>query len=280
MIGTLTRRIPALPNFAAAAPGSTVLRLTALLLVFYPLNPATAVLRVAGGLMLAHKSFLTNSWLWFVTACAASYGIVTGWFRVDNHEFLIMYWCWACFLSVRAPDTEASLAWNARILLGLCFLLAVIWKLILNQYLDGSFLYFTLLTDDRFAKFAAAVAAVNPDLLTENRHILDALEPIAHEGLRVGLNGSLRLKGFALVLSYWTLAIEAAVGIAYLIPRIRMAHQYRTILLMIFVVTTYIVFPLHRFAMILCIMGFADCSDRTPWVRWAQFLLFFLVLFF
>jgi hypothetical protein len=58
----------------------------------------------------------------------------------DNHIYLLAYWCLVLFLvlNVPAPARQRALALNARWLIGLAFLFAILWKAVLSpDFVDG-----------------------------------------------------------------------------------------------------------------------------------------------
>ena len=80
---------------------------------------------------------------WLVLTLSYVLGNAPDWLRLDNHKYLMGYWslafCFAC-LSERPMKT---LAFNARVMIGLCFVLAVVWKLSTPDFVDGTFFQFT-----------------------------------------------------------------------------------------------------------------------------------------
>ena len=129
------------------------LRLTLLDLLLRPvgnwaIRPVVLGLGVAG---LLFPRLMRQPLLWAAIAGLAGLRVLLDWPLADNHAYLLCYWCLAVALSLAAYDTEGCLASNGRVLIGLVFGLAVLWKLGLSSdFVDGSFFQVTMLRDPRF----------------------------------------------------------------------------------------------------------------------------------
>ena len=253
-----------------------VLRLTLILLFLY--GSSTLILdvplRIICGLMLVSPTLITSQGLWILICGFIWCMNAVNWLWIDNHQFLISYWCLVCALGVSAKNTDAILAWNGRILTGLVFLFATFWKLLSGEYLNGSFLHYTFLTDDRVATFASLVGRLNPGVLSQNRLLESTLKVMPDSSLSVTLETSEALRTFTLSASYWTLLIEGAVAAAFLLVGVHWLARIRDWLLMLFVATTYFLLPVLGFAYVIIIMGLAQCSTNHVGKRLAYLSLF------
>lgn len=241
-----------------------VLRLTLILLFLY--GSSTLILdvplRIVCGLMLVSPALIAHQGLW-VLVCGLIWCInAVNWLWIDNHQFLISYWCLVCALAVSSQDTDAVLAWNGRILTGLVFLFATFWKLLSGEYLNGSFLHYTFLTDDRVATVASLVGGLNPGVLSQNRLLESTLKIMPDSSLSVILETSEALRVFTLGASYWTLLIEGVVAAAFLLVGLHWLARMRDWLLLLFVATTYFLLPVLGFAYVILIMGLAQCATN------------------
>ncbi|ELR99476.1 hypothetical protein [Gloeocapsa sp. PCC 73106] len=251
-----------------------VLRFTALLLLLY--GSSTVVLDVPlsilSGLMLLSPVFLTSQVLW-VIICALLWWInATDWLWIDNHKILITYWGLVCALAVSAKDADEVLAWNGRLLIGLTFLFATIWKVLAGEYWDGSFLHYTFMLDPRVESVAMFIGGLSRETLVQNRLLEVSLQEFPKKIGQITLFTSTRLQWFALAASYWTLLIEASVAIAFLLPSF--FSRYRDWLLIVFIATTYFLLPVLGFAYVLMIMGFAQCHPQNTGIRVTYICLF------
>ena len=243
-------------------------RLTALLLLLYSPpyeNLSDFVLPICCGVLLIYPKLLNQRLIWFAIAAFFVGTNVRFWFTFDNHHYLATYWCLVCLLAAgqKNSDSEEILQWNGRILIGLCFFLATFWKLIANQYFDGSLLHLTFLLDSRLDMSAFLFGGLESHVLQSNRELYSQLY-ISNPGTELTLTSSPRLSSFSLVLSYWTLLCEGAIALAFLSPRPQWLHNCRDWLLIFFIFSTYPFTPIFGFAALLLVIGFAQCPrDRS-----------------
>ena len=154
MMGKL-RSVVARPWRQLSGIGSVdlALRLTLLDLLLRPIGvwQIRSVLLVLAGAGLLVPGWLRRPTLWFALAGFTAVRSISDWPLADNHAYLISYWCLAIGLSLIVRDTDGCLAFNGRLLIGLVFAFAVLWKLALSpDFLDGTFLRVTMLQDPRF----------------------------------------------------------------------------------------------------------------------------------
>ncbi|MEO0457759.1 MAG: hypothetical protein AAF152_14440 [Cyanobacteria bacterium P01_A01_bin.114] len=196
--------------------------------------------------------------LWLGTSVLLSLNNLNGWSVLVNHEYLITYWVIVCAIAVWSTTPKKVLAWNARLLIGLCFLFATLWKFISGEYLNGSFLHLTFLLDSRLEMGAVLMGGINPESLATNQRLFETLQTTTAP---LALETTPLLSVVSVILSYWTLLIEGGVAIAFLMPGLKWLYQRRDGLLMLFIVTTYSVIPVFGFGAILMIMGLAQCKN-------------------
>jgi hypothetical protein len=112
------------------------------------LTPVLVGLAVAG---LLHRPLARHGGFWLAVAAVRAVGqLPTGWHVIDNHQYLLTYWCLALGVALLLRDPRSVLRVNARLLIGLAFAFATLWKLISPDFTDGSFFTYTLLVDARF----------------------------------------------------------------------------------------------------------------------------------
>jgi len=214
---------------------------------------------------------------WVLLSLLMTIGFLPLYFTADNHTFLTLYWIFAVALSLWFTDRYSVLSHNARILIGLCFLFATLWKLMSPEFLEGDFFLLTFLTDSRFFDFAELTAGITPELRSQN---LSVFENIIESTNRTE-SGNLQSTGTALLLSkfmaYWTVFIEGWIAIAFLLPRKKAISKYRDIPLIIFMFTTYPIATVRGFATLLAVMGFAQCGQENKIMRIAYLSIFVLI---
>ena len=249
---------------------------------WYSETPIVA-LAIAG---IVFRRARESSIFWFTIASFLGSNIYFNWYSLDNHKYLEFYWTLALFgvLSLPAPRREGALALNARLLIGLCMALAALWKCISSTYLpDSAFFRFTLLTDDRFEYFAHWFGGISHGALQRNQELEDLLKYGYLEGINlssVPLVESGPLRALARFATWWTVAIEATLGVLFLWPGGRRVRLTRDLLLLAFAVTTYLVANVKGFGWLLMILGIAQCSEERKIVVNLYLFAFIIIQFY
>lgn len=260
------------------------LRLTLLDLLLRPVGnwavrPIILALALA---LLLRPAWLRHPLPWLALATLAGARVLLDWPLADNHAYLLAYWCLAAGLALAARAPAAVLELNGRLLIGLVFLFASLWKLALSgDYADGTFLQITFLTDPRFEGFARVAGGLSPETLEALRsqaelHRDGAPAPIARE---VPIPDRLRL--LAQAATVWNLGINAALALAYLWPGSgRRLEATRHGLLLVYCAVTYAVATVDGFGWLLLAMGAARCGERDRWPRYGYVAVFVLILLY
>jgi len=209
--------------------------------------------------------------LWVAVLAVIGGKTVAHWWTQDNHHFLLTYWCLALTLALAMPaaESDAVLSRSARWLLGLSFLFASLWKGLLSpDFLDGSYFYYTFLTDNRFVDLAAILGRV-PDAIVENNR--DALARLygPAEVLSVSLQAPALLRTTTRLVTWWTLAIESTLALTFLWPGNRGPARLRHWVLLLFAWTTYPTVPNVgvSFGWTLMILGVASTERDAGMTR-------------
>jgi hypothetical protein len=253
--------------------------MTLLLLLLYPSDfwyvriPLT-VLCVSA---FVFRRLRLDSSFWFVVAMVVMAGNYQNWFLVDNHKYLLGYWCLSLFCCLQTDDPRRALAAIAHWLIGLSFLFAVCWKVVSNDYLDGTFFHYTLLLDDRFRAIAESVGGMTPELTEANRTAYRALVNFDSGIGAVPLLYPKGIANLAWLFTWWTLLIEMLVAAAFLWPAGKLISKWRDYILLVFILSTYSVAPVLGFGWTLIIMGLAQCEERLKYVP-RLYMLAFVIL--
>jgi hypothetical protein len=211
-----------------------------------------------------------SSWFWYaLSACHAAW-IISVYSSADNHDYLWAYWCLALAVALQTGGTagEGLIARNAELLIGLCFGIAVCAKLLSNRYRDGSFFAWQLVDDPRFLALASTVGGLTAPV--RRKHI------VARRSVQCGVSTREyapvpgRLRRLAFVLTWWTIAIEGTIAIAFLAPGNSLSgwspavpvDWVRVGALSVFAVTTFTFVAVPAFGQILLLMALATTEDQ------------------
>lgn len=220
---------------------------------------------------LVWRALLTTPWLWLCLASLLGSSVFVERFTADNHQYLMVYWTLSVALAYFSEDPSRHLRINARLLIGFAFLFAAGWKLVAPDFLNGAFLEFTLLSDARFAGFAAFVSGTSPDVLSSNR---DAIRDLAQNvaGAPAVLQGATSIHTISVAMAWFTVAIEGWIALAFLAPKTWWLSRTRDVALNAFVLTTYAVATVPGFSYLLVAMGLMQCDRKPRWIPWIYFL--------
>jgi hypothetical protein len=238
--------------------------------------PVRVPVVVLGTLGVAVPGVRRASGFWLALAAVLGAAAWADRWAIDNHQFLIAYWCLTVGLAAASPDPARVRRIGARLLVGAVFLLAVTWKVLSPDFVDGSFMRHTLLTDARFGEVAELVGGLTPADLDANRAALASFDDPAADLGPVELRTTDALDRAADVVTWWTLGIEGAVAITFLVPWRRLA-RHRDAALIAFVVTTYAIAPVVGFGWVLVCLGLAQREPGRRLVPLAYLGAFLLV---
>ena len=269
--------------FSDLGATSIVLRLTAIILLLRPMGPwwvAPFILSLAG-LALILPRVLAAPGTWYALALLVGLRILEDWPLADNHIYLLSYWCLALGLALGSRHSISTIGKSSRILIGLAFLFAVIWKVALSpDYLDGRFFRVTFLTDPRFEDVTLLAGGLTAEQVAESREYLQPLPegaelldpPNLHEPTRFA---------FLVLFSTWaTILIEALCALVFLFPLTGRLVLFRHLLLLVFCVTTYALAPVAGFGWLLLTMGLATIDAEQRPLRVAYLSAWILVLLY
>jgi len=200
-----------------------------------------------------------------------SLGNLHNWSVSDNHKWLFSYWYLAIGLSLFSKDTQITLATNARLLIGLTFLFAALRKALSSEYTSGAAFRFLLQMDSRFFEPAKAIAGHTQNPRTIWRAI-NELEPT------IQLATSNTLESLAMVLTWWTLAIETAIAAAFLLSTSGRVKPVGQVLLLLFVLTTYPIAPVLGFAWVLLVLNLTQNQGTQRKAHYACLIVLTMTL--
>lgn len=241
---------------------------------WYVSGPMTSLI-VAG---LIWPALRNEAAFWLVALAILGVSGLHNWYSIDNHQYLLMYWCLALCLAtgLSGPPRDQALATGSALMLGLVMALATGQKLSSGSYVNGSFFEYMLLRDSRFRSVSWLLGGVPLGDLQMNRILESRLIEGAVE--TVTLETTTRIRALALLLSWLTILIEGTLALLFLMPRPgRRLHLWRAGGLFGFVLATYAVAPVVGFGWILIAMGVAQLPREFHGFR-AMFVGLFVCL--
>jgi hypothetical protein len=245
------------------------LRLTLVALLLQPVGDwavrplATALAAI--GLLLPRA--LRSPWLWAALATLAGARVVLDWPMADNHAYLLCWWTLAVAIALASAEPPAVLATNGRLLVGLVFAFATLWKALSPDFLDTRFLRVQLVTDERLTPVATGIARLTPDELRALRAYVsqhaDGPAVVAEPPRQPE-----RFRRTAAIATWTTLAFEALIALAFLLPPGWGLARRRDVLLLLFALGTYVaVAPIEGFGWLLLALGAAQVDPTRAPVR-------------
>ena len=259
------------------------LRLTLLDLLLRPIGNWAVRPLIMG---LAAVALLRSRWLhqpllWLALAGLAGIRVFLDWPLADNHAYLLAYWCLAISLALMAQDTDKALAFNGRLLVGLVFLFACIWKFAFSgHYVDGTFFKVTLLTDPRFEGFSKIAGGLDAGTYETLRDFVGQHRDAAPVIDTNSIDLPPRFKALALAATGWNVLINASLALAFLWPADRGPSRLRHPLLLVYCTVTYAVATVDGFGWLLLAMGAAQCAVEQRRTRLAYVAVFVLILLY
>jgi hypothetical protein len=256
------------------------LRLSLLLLLLAPvgsweLRPFVRLV-AAGGLLSGVAA--RSPWTWLALTGLTGWRVVADWPLADNHAYLLAYWCLAVLLSQLVPDPAAALGVSGRLLVGLAFAFATLWKLVLSpDYLDGTFFRVWLLVDPRFEDLARLVGGLSPAELDASRTFLQPPPTLGVEHYPALVEPAALRRG-AECLTFAALALEGLLAVLFLAPVPARRPWLRHAPLLAFCAATYAVAPVVGFGWLLLAMGLAGVPGDALRLRLVYLACFALLL--
>lgn len=209
----------------------------------------------------------SRSTLWLAVSVVLLFGYFNRWYSMDNHKFLTGYWALGLYCAALSKDPAAGIRVQARWLIGLCFLFATVWKLITPDYLDARHFEVALLSDSRFEGVAATAGGMSRQDLRANRESVTRLASWNGTEEKVTLRKNDRVRRIAVLLTWWTLAIEGGIAVAFLVPAGWAPARLRHPALLVFLFTTYAIAHVVGYGWLLAIMGVVLTPDDRPRTR-------------
>lgn len=207
-------------------------------------------------------------WALWATLIVAQFllALPVQWALLPNHKWLSLWWMAAVAGALVASDPARALARAGRLMIGLVFAFATIWKLTTPDFIAGDYFEFLLVADDRVSIAAVTAGGLDADDGARNDEALVSMQDVDGPD-QVLLATGPRIAPLADLMAISTIVIEGGLAIAFLAPASsrlgRRAGRWRDPVFTGFVAVTYPLAPVVSFAWILLILGLA----QTDWDR-------------
>jgi hypothetical protein len=233
---------------------------------------------ILAGLGLVLPGALRARALWAGLVVLASWPLFFNWPFSDNHDYLSALWFLAAACALWSVDPPSTLAHQARRLIGLTFLFAALWKLLLSpDFVDGRFFRVTLLTDARFENLAVLAGGLSWEDWERNDAAIDELLTADPPPAESGLVEPPALRRLATLLTLFTGAMEAGIAAAFLVRPGSRLGRLRDALLLAFAAATFSFATVRGFGWLLMCLGIAQCAPERRWTRAAYLAVFALI---
>ena len=257
------------------------LRLTLLDLILRPIGSweIRVPVLITSILGLVIPGLLKSPAIWFLLTGFTLSRVIFDWPLSDNHAYLLFLWCFAIFISALKKD-KILLTKNARLMIGLVFVFAFIWKAFLSpDFLDKRFFSVNMIEDPRFSEFTQVTCNISKDDLNYFRdyvkqHVDGNL--VFAEVINFNLGCINKIAGF---LTYYTIVLELLIALFFLIPKKISISKYRDYFLILFCISVYSVATVEGFVWLLIAMGISQ-SDNKKLPILLYILSFFIILFY
>ncbi len=258
---------------------------TLFLLVYWGFEDGLAKIAVQLALLavVLRPALLESRALWLVLSVVNTVALVDVWVSADNHKYLTVYWVYVVTLAVSVSDRklgETILAWHGRFFLVFVFCAAAVQKTISPTYMSGEMFEMRLLIDERFKAFGhllgldKAVAETAYELSARLRNPMTEFE-----GGAVALPSTDRIRTLGLVITWYDLLIQYAIGLIFP-PGRGITDRIGHYLLLFFIFTTYLPAPVYGFGWLLAIYGLCLSWKKYPALNIAYTVSFVAILIY
>jgi hypothetical protein len=218
-------------------------------------------------LCVARPDLGTRAGVWWVLAACWAVALVVAPERMEDHVPLFTVWLVALALSLRSADEDDFLTaagLQARLLIGVTFTAAVLWKLWFGTYLSGVTLWMFMVADDRFKPLAAVVGLSQEEVASARTDLSGLLDGTVSN---VTVQASGWTEWVIVLVAIMTLLIEAVIALSHLATDATSVARLRLPSIVVFGLVTYGTVPVVPFAVLLALLAMTIARWRTK-VMW------------
>ncbi|MEY2532069.1 MAG: hypothetical protein QOI96_2154 [Verrucomicrobiota bacterium] len=234
-------------------------------------------------LFLLRPNAIRNPVFWLALSLSGTVVIIMDWQAADNHKYLLLYWLWVlffCHLFTEPEQKRRTIVFNARFFLCFIFLAAVAQKLSSPTYRSGEMFEYFLYVDSRFTAFGKLIG-IDPSVPDAvQKSVAFFRSPFSQViNNELVLPGCDRARVAALAFTWWDVSLQLLIGSLLLVRR-PVTDKFAHILLLFFILTTYLPAPVFGFGWILGIMGFALAKEKFPRIAAVYMICFVVILLY
>jgi hypothetical protein len=212
-----------------------------------------------------------SPWFWLPLAIFRFVSVNSyDWAYANNHDCLTTYWCLAIACSLWLKDPMAAVAYNGRLLIGLVFLVATLWKLSSPEYMSGKMFEYLLYHDNRFFEIARVFGDLTLRVGELDHVVYNKMAALSES---ISLRDDRFYRVLAKVLTWWTILIEGTIAILFLVKRSHKWAIFGDLALLLFAVTTYPMVGVYSFAWLLSVLGLAQCPLEYRRLRFVYMIM-------
>lgn len=208
----------------------------------------------------------SRAWVWWVMAAVWLVALVAFPDHMEDHVLLFAVWLVALAICLGGDPAAFSraAAWQARVLIGVVFCAAVLWKLWFGEFLSGGMLRTYMIVDSRFGALAW-LTGVDSERLTDDRAA--AKDILNGADVTLSLSASDLSTAAIALAAVATLVIEILIVAAHLAPDSSRLARLRLPSIVAFGLVTYSVVPVLPFAALLGLLTVVIAGWRRE-VMW------------
>jgi len=243
-------------------------------------TPFDVVVALVVIVMTCWSKIRNHCCFWFGIAAIGLFRMIYNFHRYEDHSFFLMYWCLALGLVLVGKHRKFVLRKSGRLLIGICFAIGCVWKIVSFEFTDTSVFHYTLLFDYRMAEVVTEpIGGITSAVIAANHDARDALYCFEQPDNVATLDFPNRVSTIAWLMTGWTIAIEGAIAFMFLLPSSRIADKFRDWTLVLFMLSTYLVVPVLGFASTFVALGVAQANSPRTRLGYMLTLLVLLVAF-
>lgn len=212
-------------------------------------------MRIICVLMLAFNEYVSNKFLWLLISLLMIFFNCLQFYNIDNHKILFMYWVLLLTFYMWTNKDLEYIRRNSKLLIGLVMFFAVTQKII-NEFTSPGFLHGRFLFDGRFMLITHFIIDTPYEELINNRNSTAILNILPLNNSSVSLSSSTYMGHLLYAFQIFGLLFEALVAILFLFAK--REWIIKDIVLILFCIGTYFIFPVIGFSSILLILGIAQ----------------------